>query len=87
MYNTALDIFSFGHLMLFSILEEFPGDLCPVRYNDPLIGDLRARNEVERREKYILRLFDKLTKEHPITRMTIFSVSTMIQIVGEFMQY
>ena len=71
MYNIALDIFSFGHLVLFSILEEFPGDLRPIRYNDPLTGDLRARSEVERREEYILRLFDKLTKDHPITRMTI----------------
>ena len=75
MYNTALDIFSFGHLVLFSILEEFPGDLRPIGYNDPLTGDLRARSEVERREQYILRLFDKLTRDHPITRMTIECLS------------
>ena len=71
MYNTALDVFSFGHLVLFAILEEFPGDLLPVPYNDSLIGELRARSEVERREKYIWKLFTKLTRDHIITQMTL----------------
>ena len=71
MYNTALDVFSFGHLVLFAVLEEFPDDLLPIPYNDPLTDELKARSEVERREEYIRMLFAKLTKNHLITRMIL----------------
>lgn len=70
-YNTMLDIFSFGHLALFAILEEFPSDLLPITYNDPLTDELKARSEVERREIYIRKLFAKLTKEHVITKTVL----------------
>ena len=70
-YDTALDMFSFGHLMLFALLEEFPDDLLPASYNDSLTGELKANSEVERREKYILALFEKLTREHLITKLTL----------------
>ena len=70
-YNTSLDIFSFGQLALFSVLQEFPGDLLPVTYSDTLTDELKARSEVDRREVYIRKLFDKLTKEHPITRVIL----------------
>lgn len=70
-YNTALDIFSFGNLMLFAVLEEFPEELLPMPFNDPLTDELKARSEVERREKYILMLFSKLTKDHLISKMIL----------------
>ena len=70
-YNTMLDVFSFGHLALFAVLEEFPGDLLAITYSDPLTDELKARSEVERREAYIRKLFAKLTKEHPITQLIL----------------
>ena len=70
-YNTMLDVFSFGHLALFAVLEEFPGDLLAITYSDPLTDELKARSEVERREAYIRKLFTKLTKEHPITQLIL----------------
>ena len=70
-YNTMLDVFSFGHLALFAVLEEYPGDLLPITYSDPLTDELKARSEVERREAYIRKLFAKLTKDHPITKLVL----------------
>ena len=70
-YNTMLDVFSFGHLALFAVLEEFPRDLLAITYSDPLTDELKARSEVERRETYIRKLFAKLTKEHPITQLIL----------------
>ena len=70
-YNTMLDVFSFGHLALFAVLQEFPGDRLASTYSDPLTDELKARSEVERREAYIRKLFSKLTKEHPITKLIL----------------
>ena len=69
-YDTQLDVFSFGHLTLYVIIEEFPVVL-PNTYNDSVTRELRARTEVERRNKYIVKLFKKLTEDHTITKMTI----------------
>lgn len=53
-YGTALDMFSFGHLILFIILEEFPWNILPYTYHNPNNPkDLIARSEVERRKEYI----------------------------------
>ena len=76
-YNTSLDIFSFGILVLFAILEEFPQNLQPTIYEDPLTCELKGRSEVERREVYIRKLFDKLTKEHAITKMVVQCLSNI----------
>ena len=54
-YDTQLDVFSFGHLTLYALIEEFP-TVMPNTYNDPVTRELRARTEIERREKYIDKL-------------------------------
>ncbi|MCG8626162.1 MAG: hypothetical protein MJE68_29720, partial [Proteobacteria bacterium] len=69
-YDTQLDVFSFGHLALYALVEEFP-TVLPSTYDDPVTRDLRARTEVERREKYIAKLYKRLTEEHTVTKMTI----------------
>ena len=51
--GTQLDMFSFGHLTLFTVTQQFPCDLLPATYNDPSTGLLNARNEVQRRNKYV----------------------------------
>ena len=69
-YDTQLDVFSFGHLALYALVEEFP-TVLPSTYNDPVTRDLRARTEVERREKYIAKLHERVPEEHTVTKMTI----------------
>lgn len=51
-YNSQMDLFSFGVIVLFIISETFPGDLEAESFTDKY-GDLIARSEVERRQKYI----------------------------------
>ena len=71
-YNTKLDIFSYGHLALFTATQVFPCSLLPTTYysKDLLSKDggkrqLLARTEVERRKKY----FDMLGDRHPLTNL------------------
>ena len=68
-YGPSLDIFSFGHLALFTItqvyrnmdfslmttfLQVFPGSLLPSTFLNPdNSGGIRGRTELERREQYI----------------------------------
>ena len=52
-YGPMLDMFSFGHLALFTATQEFPGDLLPSTYQDAHTGRLTPRNEVERRSRYM----------------------------------
>ena len=69
-YDSMLDMFSFGHLALFAMIQEFPKELLPSTFYDEK-GVLRARNEVGRREKYIEKLVAKLTNNHVVTKMII----------------
>lgn len=65
-YSTSLDIFSFGHLILFIMLQEFPGNLLPYTYHDSNNPDrLVARTEIERRQEYVDRCVAKLGERHP----------------------
>ena len=68
-----LDIFSFGHLALVTIIQKFPmtEDLLPSIYQDQLSELPRARTEVQRREVYIDMLVKKLTKEHKLTGLIL----------------
>lgn len=68
-YNTSLDMFSFGHLSLFAVLQLYPGELLAPTYNTKRTGRLVARSEVDRRKKYFELLIDRLTKDHLITKM------------------
>jgi len=52
-YDPMLDMFSFGHLALFTVTQEFPSDLLPSTYQDAHTGRLTPRDEVERRSRYM----------------------------------
>lgn len=69
-YDASLDIFSFGHLVLFIILQVFPAELLPHTYSDPKNpGGLLARTEIERRKKYVDQCIDLLGKKSPIVTL------------------
>ena len=67
-FNKKLDIFSFGHLALFTATQVFPCDLLPATFcNDN--GNLCARTEVERRQIYIDQLQQQVGEEHDLIKL------------------
>ena len=69
-YNTKLDIFSYGHLALFTTTQVFPCSLLPATYFDAGPGResiLLGRSEVDRRKKY----FDMLGGDHPLFHLMV----------------
>ena len=51
-YDPSLDVFSFGHLSLFTITQTPVRPLLPPNYHDSS-GELRARSEVKRRVQFV----------------------------------
>lgn len=71
-YDDKLDMFSFGHLALFVALQEFPCELLASVYPDPTNPNRAcARNEVERRSRYIGSLRTSFGTGHTITKIII----------------
>lgn len=66
--DTSLDMFSFGHLSLYAVIHECPRDLLLASEINPRTEEMIARNEVQRREKYINKLIDILSSDHPVTK-------------------
>ena len=67
-YSKKLDIFSFGHLALFTATQVFPCDLLPTTFYDD-DGKFFARTEVERRQTYIDQLEQQLGGDHELTKL------------------
>ena len=66
-YDTSLDMFSFGHLILYIILQELPWNMLAYTYPDPNNPNkLIARSEVERRKEYIDRCVLTVGNKNPI---------------------
>ena len=65
-YNTAIDIFCFGHMSLFALIQIFPKDLKPANYFDPATQRILGRSEIERRIDYFQVLYQQLSKSHPL---------------------
>ena len=70
-YNTAIDMFSFGVVALFTLTEVFPDDLQAANYFDPTTRQLVARTEIERRIEYIQLLYRDLGETHPLVRLVV----------------
>ena len=68
-YGPMLDMFSFGHLTLFTAIQEFPGDLLPPNYKHAKSGRLTPRNEVERRSSYMETLRGKFGVSHELVQL------------------
>ena len=70
-YNTAIDIFSFGVVSLFTLTQTFPKDLKPATYRDPRTRRIVGRSEIERREHYIQPMQAALGEIHPLAKLTL----------------
>ena len=70
-YNTAIDIFSFGVVSLFTLTQTFPKDLKPATYRDPRTRRIVGRSEIERREHYIQPMQAALGETHPLVKLTL----------------
>ena len=70
-YNTAIDIFSFGVVSLFTLTQTFPKDLKPPNYRDPVTRRVLGRTEIERREHYIQPMQADLGETHPLVKLTL----------------
>ena len=64
-FNKKLDIFSFGHLALFTATQVLPYNLLPVYDDDKSC----YRSEVERRQKYIDQLEQQLGGDHDLLKL------------------
>ena len=52
-YGPSLDMFSFGHLALFTAIQVFPKNLLPPTYFDPKTNRVKAHTELKRCSQYI----------------------------------
>ena len=64
-YDPSLDVFSFGHLALFTITQAPVRPLLPSTYPDST-GELHARSEVKRREKFVEKAEQLLSENHSL---------------------
>ena len=63
-YDASLDVFSFGHLSLFTIIQSPVHSLLPSTYVDD--KGLHARSEVKRCEQYLDKAEQLLGEKHPL---------------------
>ena len=70
-YNTAVDIFSFGVVSLFTLTQTFPKDLKPATYQDPASRRIVGRSEIERREHYIQPMQATFGETHSLVKLTL----------------
>ena len=68
-YGPKLDMFSFGHLALFTATQQFPGDLLPSTYQDERTRRLTPRNEIERRSRYMENLGAMFGRCHDLVQL------------------
>ena len=70
-YDMKIDIFSFGHLALFTLTQVFP-NLLPSTYTsreDP--ARIVGRSEVERRSREVDLLYRQLGEQHPLVQLVL----------------
>ena len=70
-YNTAIDMFSFGNVALFTLTQVFMENIKPATFHDPTTRKLVARSEIERREEYMQLMYRDLGQQHPLVQMTL----------------
>ncbi len=70
-YNTAIDIFSFGVVSLFTLTQTFPKDLKPAAYYDPVTQRVLGQTKIERHKDYIVPMKTALGETHPLVQLTL----------------
>ena len=68
-YGPKLDMFSFGHLALFTATQQFPGDLLPSTYADKRSRQIKGRSEIQRRSRYMEKATGTLGKSHKLVQL------------------
>ena len=68
-YSDKLDMFSFGHLALYTTTQVFPQELLPPNTCNPHNDKLEPCTEVERRGVYMGILYEALSEEHPLVKL------------------
>ena len=76
-YGTSIDVFSFGVVAIFTLSETFPSQLLQPNYYENEV--LKARNELERRARYMNMITEQLYKEHPLIKMIEVCLNYMPQ--------
>ena len=87
-YDTSLDIFSYGGVMLYTITGKWPTPTAQVM-QDPITNELKALSEVERRQQYLdevtgqAEVLKPLIKDclnnKPTLRPSVFDLSSKIK--------
>ena len=67
-YNASIDVFSFGHLALFTLTQVFPDLLAPT-YPHPKKNKVVARTEIQRRSTTFNILYESLGEKHPLVKI------------------
>lgn len=67
-YDTALDLFSFGVLSIFTLSQQFPGDILHSTFHDHN-QKLIARTELERRIKCMHIVYEHVGQDHPLVHI------------------
>ena len=73
-YSTALDMFSYGHLAIFTLSHQFPNPKAAT-YSDSKFQRIIARTEVERRDEVFQKLYKELGEEHELVRLAKLCLS------------
>ena len=68
-YCDKLDMFSFGHLSLYTITQVFPEELLAPNIHNPRDDSLRSRSEVGRRAPYMEILHKALGEDHALVKI------------------
>ena len=95
-YDTSLDVFSYGAVTLFVATHEWPSPAPPTKFdcdNDSLV----ALTEVQRRQKYLEKMTDEMEvlkplvedclSNHPDKRPTILQVSEKLKSLKSEVQF
>ena len=70
-YSTAIDIFSFGNVALFTMTQVFQDELLAANFYDSKTRKLIARTEIERRSQYIDILYEKIGRECSLSKLVL----------------
>ncbi len=69
-YNAAIDMFSFGHLALYTLIQDFPIPTAPVIIDPDNPGVIVACSEVQRRSEQMEQLVCQLGgRRHPLVQL------------------
>ena len=70
-YSTTIDMFSFGHLSLYTIIQEFPVPISSTFMDSDNPGMVVGRTEIQRRESCIQLMSQQLGSRHPLAQLVM----------------